>query len=136
MSVEVIKYGDAEKGADEGTIEAILTTCIMVTSEAKSLAPVDMGLLRNSIMYKTGAKSGGNSDGRELTVEPKVYEGYVGSNTEYATYQEFGTFKMEAQPYLRPAVINTLSSSDYSKLVSKILNDEMTKAIRTGKKVL
>lgn len=28
----------------------------------------------------------------------------VGTNVEYAVYQEFGTSKMAAQPYLRPAV--------------------------------
>lgn len=29
---------------------------------------------------------------------------YVGTNVEYAPYQELGTSKMDAQPFLRPAV--------------------------------
>lgn len=30
----------------------------------------------------------------------------VGTNVEYAIYQEFGTYKMSAQPYLEPALTN------------------------------
>jgi len=33
-----------------------------------------------------------------------VAEGAVSTNVEYAPYVEFGTSKMRAQPYLRPAV--------------------------------
>lgn len=28
---------------------------------------------------------------------------YVGTNVDYAAYVEYGTYKMQAQPYLRPA---------------------------------
>ena len=58
-----------------------------VEAEAKRNCPVDTGRLRNSI---TTAKEGKTT-------------AYVGTNTEYAPYVEFGTHKMRAQPYLRPA---------------------------------
>jgi hypothetical protein len=34
----------------------------------------------------------------------------VGTNVEYAVYVEFGTSKMRAQPYLRPAVKEVVNS--------------------------
>lgn len=36
----------------------------------------------------------------------------VGSDKEYAAYVEFGTYKMEAQPYLRPAVKAVVNNPD------------------------
>jgi HK97 gp10 family phage protein len=70
----------------------------MVQRDAKKLAPVNKdplaptrGNLRGSIRrsplngsYKNGAS--------------------VGTNVEYAIYQEFGTYKMNAQPFLLPAL--------------------------------
>jgi len=113
-----------------------LETCIRVTSEAKSLAPTDKGLLRNSVMYKTSLETGGITEGENISVTPKKNEGYVGSNTEYATYQEYGTRKMDAQPYLRPAVDIVVNGTGYKEAIKKIMNSEMTKAIRAGKTVL
>ena len=53
---------------------------------AKMLCPVDTGRLRNSITH--------TSDGEYA---------YIGTNVEYAPYVEFGTSKMAAQPFIRPA---------------------------------
>ena len=36
----------------------------------------------------------------------------VGSDVEYAVYVEYGTSKMKAQPYLRPAVNQTMREAD------------------------
>lgn len=62
----------------------------MAESYAKQLAPVDTGNLRNSITH------------RQLDGDTEI----VGSAVEYAPYQELGTRKMKAQPYLRPAIEN------------------------------
>lgn len=61
---------------------------LMVEKEAKELCPVRTGRLRASIHA-----------GKE-----NKYTHYVGTNVEYAPFVEFGTRKMRAQPYLRPAV--------------------------------
>ena len=34
----------------------------------------------------------------------------VGTNCEYAGYVEFGTYKMAAQPYLIPALLNNVGT--------------------------
>ena len=61
--------------------------CVVVQGDAKSLSPVDTGNLRNSITYKVSAD-----------------DGKVGTNVHYAIHQEYGTKKMSAQPFLRPAL--------------------------------
>ena len=110
MTVEIYKKQGLEKALENATMKGILTACINIVTNAKTITPVDEGRLRNSIMYKTQEKKGGfnNSGGekanREITPDPKKLEGFVGSNTEYSIYQEFGTRKMRAQPFLRPAI--------------------------------
>ena len=57
------------------------------TDYAKNLAPVDTGRLRSSLRHE--------EDERSTT---------IGTDVEYAPYQELGTRNMRAQPFLRPAV--------------------------------
>jgi HK97 gp10 family phage protein len=64
-----------------------------VTKKAKQLVPVDTGRLRASIDY-------------ELNKVRSGYKARIYGNTEYAIFVELGTYKMDAQPYLRPALFN------------------------------
>lgn len=114
------------KGNSQGAELAILEQAIMVTAQAKALAPVDQGQLRSSIGFITSlAKSG------KLSASPKKYEGYVGTPTEYAIYQEFGTRKMSPKPFLRPA-LGVLSGS--AKEIKMILKQNMNEYLRTIRK--
>ena len=61
---------------------------LLVLRRAKQKAPVDTGNLRGSINKPPATPSG---------VE-------VISPAEYSIYQEFGTYKMAAHPYMRPAL--------------------------------
>lgn len=100
---------------------------------AKDLAPVDTGNLRNSISHK---------------VDPDEPAAYVGTDTEYAPYVEFGTgiyaeggggrptpwvyqddegnwhwtAGNKAQPFLKPAV------ADHAKTYSNIIKSELENA--------
>jgi len=76
-------------GADMRRVvsEVVRKTAFDVEAGTKQRAPVDTGLLRNS--YNMQMES-------ELTV-------VVGTDVEYAVFQEFGTHKMAAQPHLTPA---------------------------------
>lgn len=60
----------------------------VVETHAKVLCPVDTGALRNSIMVD------------EATPDRAV----IAPHTDYAEHVEFGTSRMAAQPYLRPAL--------------------------------
>jgi HK97 gp10 family phage protein len=66
--------------------EAAETAASMETL-AKELVPVDTGRLQSTIK--------GVAQGLEVTLS---------ADTEYASYVEYGTRKMRAQPYLRPAM--------------------------------
>ena len=84
------KFQDIETAA-LGSLEEVLTTIgIQIQNSAKYYAPVDTGLLRKSITYRLGA-----------TADTQYVE--IGTANEYAPFQEFGTSKMQAQPFLTPA---------------------------------
>jgi HK97 gp10 family phage protein len=83
-------YGDKTDGA----IGAAMTACtIVVEGTAVALVPVDTGLLKKSI-------------NRRVRKIPGGYVGEVGTNVEYAPFQEFGTSRPggKAQPFLTPAL--------------------------------
>lgn len=64
---------------------------VKVTRRAKELAPVDTGRLRSSIANEMGR------DDRGLVAR-------IGTDVHYASFVEFGTRRMRAQPFLRPAL--------------------------------
>jgi HK97 gp10 family phage protein len=57
---------------------------------AKMYAPVDTGLLRSSINQ--------NYPGGDIIAQIRV----LGADCNYAIYQELGTYKMAAQPFMAP----------------------------------
>lgn len=59
-----------------------------VEGQAKNRAPVDTGALKNSISTE---------------FEDNGLTGIIAPHVEYATFVEFGTRRMSAQPYMTPA---------------------------------
>jgi HK97 gp10 family phage protein len=115
-------------------VRGIKKATIKVQGDAKLLAPVDTGRLRNSIQAET-KEIGGKVVGRIFT------------NLEYAPYVEFGTGQrgeaspsppkspddlyyrqdwvgMEAQPFMYPA------AKQNEKVVPKIVGEEIRKELR------
>ena len=103
-----VQFTDNSKEVSEDIKAALLRgleTCGLVAEGyAKKLTPVATGNLRNSITHEV-------DDG-----EPAAY---IGTNVEYAPYQELGTIHMAAQPFLKPAV------ADHANEYRKIIEDEM-----------
>lgn len=64
---------------------------VRVERAAKQACPVDTGRLRSSIAREVG------NDERGLVAR-------IGTDVSYGIYVEFGTARMRAQPYLRPAL--------------------------------
>ena len=60
----------------------------IVETHSKILCPVDTGFLRNSITVD----------------EVTPVQAIIAPHTDYAEHVEFGTSRMEAQPYMRPAL--------------------------------
>ena len=63
---------------------------LAITGEASKLAPVDTSALRNSILSESKMTG-------DMTFT-------VSDGVEYGVYQEFGTSKMAAQPFMTPAI--------------------------------
>ena len=107
MSVEI---HDNSKEISDNIKAALLRgleTCGLVAEGyAKKLAPVDTGNLRNSITHDV-------DDG-----EPAAY---IGTNVEYSSYVELGTIKMDAKPFLKPAVAD--HANTYRKIIEKELKN-------------
>lgn len=129
MTVNFKDNSGAVLSAFHSAVEKALEECGLVAEGyAKKLAPVDTGNLRNSISHKVD------------TEEPAVY---IGSNSLYAAYQEFGTgiyteggrdtpwvYQDEkgnwhwtrgnkAQPFLKPSV------ADHQKQYRQIIEQEL-----------
>lgn len=98
----------AKKGAEQGARKSIVETMVKVHAQAVALCPVDLGQLRNSLMWEIKGEEGGfNTVGgspadKKLTTNPEKLVGYVGTNSDH-WYPEFGTRNQVAQPFLRPA---------------------------------
>lgn len=138
VTVEIIKK-DMKIPFDMGMNAGILESCIKVTANAKSLAPIADGRLRNSIMWSVPQLKGGfnDSDGekaeKEITPKPQKLEGYVGSNTEYSIYQEFGTRYMAPQPFLRPALL-FIQKGNLQDVIKRIKEETERGILKEGQK--
>ena len=129
MSVKFTDHSDEVLAAMlEAKARALESCGLVAEGYAKKATPVDTGNLRNSISHKV--------------TEDSVY---IGTNTEYAPYVEFGTGKYypggrpdswvyqddkgnwhrtegaKAQPFLKPAV------ADHSQQYRGIIESEMKK---------
>lgn len=109
MSVEVKDYTKlAIRAVRKATFEGVIQTAVEVTAQAKDLCPVADymgGNLKGSIQWQAdGGKEGGLENGNKLNVSIPKEGAVVGTPVHYGVYQEFGTRKMNAQPFLRPAI--------------------------------
>ena len=87
-----VELGDVSRKAGKVAAVAVRKTAKDIEKTAKQLAPVDTGFLRGGI---------GTSDLRSTTENNPEAE--VRATANYAVYQELGTSRMAAQPFMRPA---------------------------------
>lgn len=128
------------KASDEAVERALEIVGMQAENYARANTPVDTGLLRNSITSAVGGKSTrissyhadkarGNMQGVGFYggTAPTSDQPYViiGSNVEYAPYQELGTSKMGAcnggRGFLRPAINDHMS--EYKSIVQNELKN-------------
>lgn len=126
------------KASDEAIERALEIIGMQAENYARANSPTDTGLLKNSITSAVGGKetsfrsyhadeARGNKQGVGFYsgIAPKEENPYVvvGSNVEYAPYQELGTSKMGAcnggQGFLRPAI------NDHMDEYRRILQNEL-----------
>ena len=90
-----------------------------VLADAKRLAPVDTGALRASGRVEKKGRA-----------ERHIVFGGQGTGVDYAEYVEYGTLYMEAQPYLRPAMMKAQMTMKAEAF--KQLNEAMLRTARRG----
>ena len=103
MEVRFKDNSDKVKEAfEEQILKALDGIGATVTMRAQDKAPVDTGALLADIRYE---------------VEPGEKAVYIGNTPEipYAKYQELGTSKMPAHPYLKPACMD--AKGDIQRIV-------------------
>ena len=109
MTIGNVKVTSHVKEVIEAKNEAIARALeaigIQAEGDVAELAPVDTGRLRDSITHEV--------DESEEAV-------YVGTNVEYATYQEYGTSKMKPHPFLKPGIMNNLET--YKSIAKQFLS--------------
>lgn len=87
FKVEADNIEQIKQFSDEAVARALEQCGAVWENNAKGLAPVDTGRLRNSIEH--------HPEGNDTVV--------VETNVEYAGYQELGTSRMAAHPYMKPS---------------------------------
>jgi HK97 gp10 family phage protein len=92
-------------------LPVVQRTTMNVHRTAQALAPKDTGTLAGSIRWQV--YKGGSPYGR------------VSTNVEYGLYQEFGTSKMRAQPFMRPAL--TLEVNEMRERVKELVRSKVKK---------
>ena len=109
MAIGSVKITSHVKEVIEAKNEAIARALeaigIQAEGDVAELAPVDTGRLRDSITHEV--------DESEEAV-------YVGTNVEYAAYQEYGTSKMKPHPFLKPGIMNNLET--YKSIAKQFLS--------------
>lgn len=128
-----------EQALDEVALRVLTMWGMEAESAAKQLAPVDTGLLRNSITWAIAGKGAnqsqykadrgdgsGSYSGQSPADKGEPRHVHIGSNVEYAMSQETGNFKDGPHAFLRPAIDNNRQH------FQDILQGELEKALKNG----
>ena len=140
VTITKIKHGDVLKAVAKTVKDSNLMLGAQIASQAKALAPVDLGQLRNSISASSlsqtvllNNKGGEKADALETT-GLKDGEVYVGSNSDHALFQEYGTIKQPAQPFLRPSAELKAKGANVADIVKTYNAKAMKEELKQRKK--
>lgn len=95
-----------EEELNDKLMQALTSCGIIAQAYAKKGCPVDTGNLRNSIDY-------------DVENDSDSYTAYIGTNVEYARYQEEGTRSITGKHFLKNAASN--HSSQYMQIIEEAL---------------
>jgi HK97 gp10 family phage protein len=135
-----VSYGDPRKAVDKAVVKSSLALGTAIAAQAKLLAPVDQGQLRNSLSASNlrDTKLLNTQPGEQA--EPLDTKGlkddqvYVGSNSDHNIFLEYGTIKMVAQPYLRPSAELIVNNKSIESIFKEFGAEAMEEELRQRKK--
>ena len=130
------RYGDVKSAVADGKAISNLMIGAAIASQAKLLAPVDYGQLRNSLSASNTSRTvllnnmpGEKADALD-TQGLKDDEVYAGSNSDHAIFQEYGTVKQPAQPFLRPAMETIVLRKEPAEIFAKYGREAMDRELK------
>lgn len=135
------KFGDPRDAVKRARKSSNLGIGAAIASQAKALAPVEYGELRNSISASSIAKNvllntqAGDRANALDTSGLKEDQVYVGSNSDHAVFQEYGTKYMVAQPYIRPSKESVVDGKKASQIIVDFNLKEMKQELKKRKVV-
>jgi hypothetical protein len=135
------KYGNVKSAVADGKAISNLMIGAAIASQAKLLAPVDYGQLRNSLSASNTSRTEllNNMAGEKAealdTQGLKDDEVYAGSNSDHAVAQEYGVGerKMIAQPFLRPAMEAVVQRKDPAEIFAKYGREAMDRELKRSR---
>lgn len=107
-----VKY--LQRAAQTGLKFGVSEAAGLFEAEEKLLVPVLTGRLKASIATTV------------VTDTPEKQQRAVAPDTEYAGYVEYGTSRMAAQPYVRPAY--DMHQSEAVEVIKRSVNDALDEA--------
>ena len=139
VDVKRTKYGNVKSAVADGKAISNLMIGAAIASQAKLLAPVDYGQLRNSLSASNTSRTellnnmaGEKADALD-TQGLKDDEVYAGSNSDHAIFQEYGTVKQPAQPFLRPAMEAVVQRKEPAEIFAKYGREAMERELKRGR---
>ena len=117
---------------EKATLAALHAVGLQAVKHMVEKVPYDTGLLRNSLTYALDGEGAQKSNYKaDEGAETGAYTGstpkegfnkrsvIIGTNVEYAVYQEYGTSKTPAQPFIRPAAAN--HTDEYKAIIKSYM---------------
>jgi len=111
-----------------------------LVAQAKLLAPVDTGQLRNSLSATSPKRENlllndsEGEKGKPLDVSGiQKDEVFAGTSSDHAIFQEFGTKYQPAQPFLRPAEEIVIQKKELADIFTRFSRQAMTNELQLRK---
>lgn len=84
--------------------ENVREICEDIRDDAKAIVPVDTGSLKSSIRLQVRPRPTAHKISFGVSAGGYVTNPRTGRKVNYAAFVEYGTRKMAARPYMRPAI--------------------------------
>jgi HK97 gp10 family phage protein len=97
---------NVDKLLKEAELQALHALGKFYVKEMRKRTPVDKGNLKQKCNYKV--------ENDKL---------YLLNEAEYAGYVEYGTYKMQAQPFMKPAIFDTITQAN--KIVKEVFDAKL-----------
>lgn len=138
FDVKRTRYGDVKSAVADGKAISNLMIGAAIASQAKLLAPVDYGQLRNSLSASSTSKTVllNNMAGEKAealdTQGLRDDEVYAGSNSDHAVAQEYGVGERNImpQPFLRPAMETIVLRKEPAEIFAKYGREAMDRELK------